>query len=105
MRKFELRLVFMKLFLQVLLDELGFDELFLNPLRTNYLSPLAHLLLPEWSGVSLDSHKAFTVSYKENEDVALSYHFDNAEVTLNVCLGKEFEEGELYFGDMKTVFF
>jgi len=85
------------------LNELGFDEKFLNPLRLNYLSPISRLLFPEWFGEGLDSQKAFTVSYKENEDVDLSYHFDNAEVTLNVCLGKTFDEGELYFGDMRTV--
>ena len=85
----------------ILLNELGFDEKFLNPLRVNYLSSLSHLLFPEWTGDGLDSHKAFTVAYKENEDVDLSFHFDNAEVTLNVCLGKVFSEGELFFGDMK----
>ena len=36
-------------------------------------------------------------------DVGLSYHYDNAEVTLNVSLGKEYNDGELYFGDMKGV--
>lgn len=38
-----------------------------------------------------------------NEDLDLSYHYDNAEVTLNVSLGKDFTEGNLYFGDMKQV--
>ena len=51
--------------------------------------------------MSLDSQKAFTVSYREGEDVELSYHYDNAEVTLNVCLGSDFTDGELYFGDLK----
>lgn len=37
------------------------------------------------------------------EDLNLGYHFDNAEVTLNVCIGKNFTEGNLYFGDMKQV--
>lgn len=37
------------------------------------------------------------------EDLDLSYHYDNAEVTLNVCLGKTFTEGGLYFGGMKQV--
>lgn len=38
-----------------------------------------------------------------NEDLDLSYHYDNAEVTLNVSLGKDFTEGNLYFGDMRQV--
>ncbi|KAK2167469.1 hypothetical protein LSH36_27g03022 [Paralvinella palmiformis] len=50
----------------------------------------------------LDSHKAFTVQYEPEKDTALDYHFDNAEVTLNVCLGKDFDDGTLYFGNMRT---
>ncbi len=36
------------------------------------------------------------------EDVDLNYHYDNAEITLNVCIGKHFEEGSLYFGSMRS---
>ena len=51
----------------------------------------------------LDSHKAFTVSYQLDGDRELAYHFDNAEVTLNVCLGTCFTGGELSFGPMAGV--
>ena len=89
---------------QVLLSELGFDQGFLDPLRENYLQPLATLLFPEWVGPSgLDSHKAFTVSYEMEGDRDLACHFDNAEVTLNVCLGTRFTGGELSFGHMAGV--
>ncbi|CAH2295790.1 2-oxoglutarate and iron-dependent oxygenase domain-containing 2 isoform X1 [Pelobates cultripes] len=87
----------------VLLNELGFDDTFINPLRDKYLQPLASLLYPDWGGYCLDSHKAFIVKYAVHEDVDLSCHYDNAEVTLNICLGKEFTEGNLYFSDMKEV--
>lgn len=87
----------------VLLNELGFDEKLISPLRTNYLMPITRLLYPECGGNTLDSHKAFTVHYKMGEDLDLSYHYDNAEVTLNVSLGKEFIGGELFFGDMRQV--
>ncbi|KAL9981094.1 hypothetical protein ACROYT_G009753 [Oculina patagonica] len=87
----------------ILLNELGFDKGFFSPLRTNYLMPITRLLYPECGGDSLDSHKAFTVHYKIGEDLDLSYHYDNAEVTLNVSLGKEFSGGELFFGDMRQV--
>lgn len=89
--------------MQVLLNELGFDEEFFNPLRTDYLIPITKLLYPEWGGDTLDSHKAFIVQYKIGEDVDLSYHYDNAEVTLNVSLGSEFTGGALYFGGMRQV--
>ncbi|XP_064612752.1 2-oxoglutarate and iron-dependent oxygenase domain-containing protein 2-like [Liolophura sinensis] len=86
----------------VLLDELGFDEDFLKPLREHYLQPISRLLFPDWGGENLDSHKAFIVQYKLSEDTDLSYHYDNAEVTLNVCLGADFSSGNLYFGKMRN---
>ncbi|KAK5933092.1 hypothetical protein CgunFtcFv8_004748 [Champsocephalus gunnari] len=87
----------------ILLNELGFDEGFITPLRQLYLQPLTSLLYPDCGGGSLDSHKAFVVKYDMDEDRDLSYHYDNAEVTLNVSLGKDFTEGNLYFGDMRQV--
>ncbi|KAM4763162.1 2-oxoglutarate and iron-dependent oxygenase domain-containing protein 2 isoform 1-T1 [Cyanocitta cristata] len=83
----------------VLLNELGMDEPFLTPLRERFLQPITALLYPELGGACLDSHKAFVVKYSLHEDLDLSSHYDNAEVTLNVSLGKEFTEGNLYFGD------
>lgn len=50
----------------------------------------------------LDSQRAFTVSYEPHKDQALNLHFDNAEVTINVCLGDDFVQGSLYFGAMRT---
>ncbi len=89
--------------LQILLSELGYDEGFIDSLRLDYLMPIAHLLYPKWVGRGLDSHRAFVVQYSVGKDVDLSYHFDNAEVTLNVCLGKSFVGGKLYFGPVKGV--
>ena len=39
----------------------------------------------------------------KNKDLGLSSHYDNAEVTLNVSLGKDFTDGELYFVDKEPV--
>ncbi|XP_061586483.1 2-oxoglutarate and iron-dependent oxygenase domain-containing protein 2 [Cololabis saira] len=87
----------------ILLNELGFDEGFITPLREQYLQVLTSRLYPDCGGGVLDSHKAFVVKYDMNEDLDLSYHYDNAEVTLNVSLGKDFTGGNLYFGDMRQV--
>ncbi|XP_041760115.1 2-oxoglutarate and iron-dependent oxygenase domain-containing protein 2 isoform X1 [Coregonus clupeaformis] len=87
----------------ILLNELGFDDGFTTPLREQYLQPLTSLLYPECGGRCLNSHKAFIVKYDMHEDLDLSYHYDNAEVTRNVSLQKEFTEGNLYFGDMRQV--
>ena len=32
-----------------------------------------------------------------DEDLDLDFHYDDSDVTLNVCLGKTFTGGELYF--------
>lgn len=66
---------------QIKLDELGFTD-FVSHLRQDYLSPITRLLFPDWGGDSLDSHKAFVVTYKDGADIDLSYHYDNAEVKL-----------------------
>ena len=87
--------------MQVLLDELGMYPNFITPLRIKYLQPIASLLYPDWSAGGLDSHKAFIVKYEMGQDESLSYHFDNAEVTINVCLNDQFEEGSLYIGPMR----
>ncbi|XP_060105256.1 2-oxoglutarate and iron-dependent oxygenase domain-containing protein 2 [Heteronotia binoei] len=87
----------------VLLNELGMDEAFITPLREKYLGPISALLYPDCGGGYLDSHKAFVVKYALHEDLDLSSHYDNAEVTLNVSLGKEFTEGNLYFAEFRQV--
>ncbi|XP_036597918.1 LOW QUALITY PROTEIN: 2-oxoglutarate and iron-dependent oxygenase domain-containing protein 2 [Trichosurus vulpecula] len=87
----------------VLLDEMGLDKPLVIPLRERYLQPLTALLYPDCGGGRLDSHRAFVVKYSINEDRDLSCHYDNAEVTLNVSLNKNFSEGNLYFGDFHQV--
>ncbi|NXC37411.1 OGFD2 protein, partial [Campylorhamphus procurvoides] len=83
----------------VLLSELGMDEGLVTPLRERFLRPITALLYPDLGGACLDSHRAFVVKYSLQQDLDLSSHYDNAEVTLNVSLGKDFTEGNLYFGD------
>ncbi|XP_006865438.1 PREDICTED: 2-oxoglutarate and iron-dependent oxygenase domain-containing protein 2 [Chrysochloris asiatica] len=82
----------------VLLHELGLDEPLVTPLRERFLKPLMALLYPEYSGGPLDSHRAFVVKYAPGQDLELACHYDNAELTLNVALGKAFIGGALYFG-------
>ncbi|KAA8592091.1 hypothetical protein FQN60_017546 [Etheostoma spectabile] len=86
----------------ILLNELGFDDGFITPLRELYLHPLASLLYPDCGGRGLDSHKAFVVKYDTNEDLELSYHYDNAEVPLSETECSEVEhrvtEGLLHRG-------
>lgn len=80
----------------LILDEIGFTPM-LDELRTKYVVPFAAILYPHVGGASLDYHHGFIVQYKMREDKKLDFHYDDSEVTLNVCLGKEFEGGSLYF--------
>ena len=84
---------------------MGYQDGLINPFVFNYLNPIAKLLYPEWAGADIDSHRTFIVVYQIGKDVDLSYHYDDAEVTLNVSLGKNYEGGELYIGGMKDVSF
>ena len=95
-------IIFFLFVVQVLLAELSLDSVF-DTLREHHLNYIANLLYPEWVGAGLESNRAFTVKYMLEGDTALSCHFDNAEVTLNVCLGKQFTGGDLLVGGMWKV--
>lgn len=87
----------------MLLHELGLDEQLVTPLRERFLQPLTALLYPDCGGGWLDSHRAFVVKYAPGQDRELGCHYDNAELTLNVALGKAFTGGALYFGGLFQV--
>ena len=78
----------------MLLNELGFDENFLTPLRDHYISAITSILYPDWGGASLDSHKAFVVKYKLGEDTDLTQHYSDAKINVNGSLRKSFTGGE-----------
>jgi len=81
----------------IILDDIGFNT-FLQDLMVQYVRPVAGYLYPEWGGNTLDDHHGFIVEYeKEKKDEELSYHMDESEITLNVCLGKKFTGGGLFF--------
>src|SRR5262249_39829619 len=78
------------------LDSFGFQT-FLQQLMVEYVMPLAAQFYPEVGGGALDGHHGSVVEYKPGKDEKLDFHVDASDVTLNVCLGKEFTGGELYF--------
>jgi hypothetical protein len=78
------------------LDSFGFQD-FLQGMMLEYVVPLAALFYPEVGGASLDGHHGFVVEYKPGKDEKLDFHVDASDVTLNVCLGKRFTGGELFF--------
>lgn len=78
------------------LDDFGMENM-LQKLMEDFVRPIAKVLFPEVGGSTLDSHHGFVVQYGIDKDVDLGFHVDDAEVTLNVCLGTEFAGGELFF--------
>eukprot|EP01111_Echinosteliopsis_oligospora_P009881 TRINITY_DN2981_c0_g1_i1.p1 TRINITY_DN2981_c0_g1~~TRINITY_DN2981_c0_g1_i1.p1 ORF type:complete len:385 (-),score=104.98 TRINITY_DN2981_c0_g1_i1:12-1166(-) len=79
----------------MVLDDIGFGPFFSK--LTEYIRIMATYLYPNDGGATLDSHHAFIVQYKITEDLDLDFHFDDSEVTINLCLGKDFTGGTLYF--------
>ncbi len=81
----------------VTLDTLGID-----PTRLlEALAPFATQLFAPMGGDTLDHAHGFVVSYAHGRDVDLGFHADDAEVTLNLCLGEGFAGGALYFEGLR----
>eukprot|EP00252_Welwitschia_mirabilis_P025335 TRINITY_DN7870_c0_g1_i1.p1 TRINITY_DN7870_c0_g1~~TRINITY_DN7870_c0_g1_i1.p1 ORF type:complete len:390 (-),score=65.17 TRINITY_DN7870_c0_g1_i1:352-1521(-) len=78
------------------LDDFGFDTM-LDQLMRQCISPMASVFFPNLCGASLDLHHGFIVEYGKDKDLELGFHVDDSEVTLNVCLGRQFTGGELFF--------
>ncbi|KAK9051080.1 hypothetical protein SSX86_027706 [Deinandra increscens subsp. villosa] len=71
----------------------------LDKLLENFVCHISRILFPDVC--SLDSQHGYVVQYGIDRDVEAGFHMDDSEVTLNVCLGKEFTGGELFFGGMR----
>ncbi|KAJ1689850.1 hypothetical protein LUZ63_014005 [Rhynchospora breviuscula] len=78
------------------LDDFGFDAM-LTKLMEDFICPISKVFYPEVGGTALDTHHGFVVEYGKDRDLDLGFHVDDSEVTLNVCLGKQFSGGELFF--------
>lgn len=78
------------------LDSFGFAPM-LQQMMTDSVAPLASLFYADVGGATLDSHHGFIVEYAVGKDTSLDFHVDASDVTLNVCLGREFTGGTLYF--------
>lgn len=78
------------------LDDFGMESM-LHRLMEDFIRHISKVFFADVGGYSLDSHHGFVVQYGHNRDVELGFHVDDSEVTLNVCLGKQFSGGELFF--------
>ncbi|XP_024995623.1 uncharacterized PKHD-type hydroxylase At1g22950-like [Cynara cardunculus var. scolymus] len=76
-------------------------ESMLEKLMEDFIRHISKIFFPDVGGYSLDSNHGFVVEYGMDRDVELGFHVDDSEVTLNVCLGKQFTGGELFFRDVR----
>jgi hypothetical protein len=65
------------------------------------IEPISKVLFPELMKNDFQSHHSFLIKYKIGEDISLKTHVDQSDITLNLCLGKEFTGGEVYFKGLK----
>eukprot|EP01119_Soliformovum_irregulare_P006930 TRINITY_DN19340_c0_g1_i1.p1 TRINITY_DN19340_c0_g1~~TRINITY_DN19340_c0_g1_i1.p1 ORF type:complete len:324 (+),score=51.74 TRINITY_DN19340_c0_g1_i1:244-1215(+) len=84
----------------VVLDDFGFYDILQEWLK-RFIKPMAAFLLPEFGGDSLDDHHGFVVEFEIGKESDTNFHVDRSEVTLNVCLGKVFEGGDIYFSGVR----
>ncbi|CAI9259276.1 unnamed protein product [Lactuca saligna] len=80
----------------VVLDDFGMEPM-LEKLIEDFIRDISKIFFIDVGGYALDSHHGFVVEYGVDRDLELGFHVDDSEVTLNVCLGKQFAGGELYF--------
>ena len=79
----------------VIVNQIGMRPL-IDDLQRRYIHPMARMLFPR-EGASFHSHHSFMVQYRFGEDLGLDMHHDDSDVTLNVCLGREFTGATLSF--------
>ncbi|XP_014754391.2 uncharacterized PKHD-type hydroxylase At1g22950 [Brachypodium distachyon] len=80
----------------VVLSDMGMQGV-LDDLMKQFVSPISTVFFSEVGGGSLDSHVSFVNLYHGDDNNGTDWHVDDSEVTLSVCLGKEFTGGEMYF--------
>lgn len=80
----------------VVLEQLGMKQVF-DALLRDWMAPLAKVM--NRGRLTLDDQHAFIVEYEAtgSKDKHLNMHFDDSELTINLCLGKEFQGGEVMF--------
>ncbi|CAA0824469.1 2-oxoglutarate (2OG) and Fe(II)-dependent oxygenase superfamily protein [Striga hermonthica] len=80
----------------VVLDDFGMETM-LDKLMEDFIRPMCRVFFAEVGGHMIDAHHGFVLEYGMDRDVDLGFHVDDSEVTLNVCLGKQFSGGDLFF--------
>ena len=78
------------------LHEIGFADAMARFCEV-VLTPLAEVLFPRQGRNMGDDYRAYVTKTAAGEDIAVQKHMDMSDVTMNVCLGKQFTGGATYF--------
>jgi ankyrin repeat protein len=81
----------------LVLNSMGLEDM-CSDIMKQLIEPLSSELYGE-SGFR--AHHSFIVKYKIGEDLDLDTHIDSSDITLNICLGKQFEGGSVFFKGVK----
>jgi hypothetical protein len=68
---------------------------------TELLEPLRRAHFSEVLPDPLDAHYAYLIEYGDDADADLPLHVDASHLTLNLCLGDEFDGGDLVFEGLR----
>mmetsp|Transcript_52962 Transcript_52962/g.119066 ORF Transcript_52962/g.119066 Transcript_52962/m.119066 type:complete len:341 (+) Transcript_52962:69-1091(+) len=79
----------------MVLNQLGLEPA-ITEFQQEYIRPMQEFLYGA-EGAHPDDHHCFVVRYKKGEDVGLDMHSDSSDITLNVCLGRNFKGSTLSF--------
>lgn len=81
----------------LILNEIGLEPI-MSDLLKRIIEPLSSNLFPtEKVAMGLDHHHTFVVVYSQTGDKGLDMHHDASEVTVNICLGRDFSGSGLVF--------
>ncbi|EPS65631.1 hypothetical protein M569_09146, partial [Genlisea aurea] len=80
----------------VVLDDFGLESM-LDKVVEDFIRPISKIFFADVGGATLDGHHGFVLEYGAGRNMDCGFHVDDSEVTLNVCLGKQFSGGELFF--------
>jgi ankyrin repeat protein len=81
----------------LILNAIGLEDM-CSDIMKEYIEPLSEQL---FAISNFKSHHSFIVKYKIGEDLDLDTHIDSSDITMNVCLGKEFTGGSVFFKGVK----
>jgi hypothetical protein len=84
----------------LILSDIGLSPV-LDWITRQVVRPLAAALYGDLGGGQIEEHHGFIVEYGRDGDRSLDFHVDDADVTLNLCLGEEFTGGGLFFEGLR----